>query len=206
MASDPLSAALRAFRDRVRALGRGRRRSGGGSPALGLIRVTIRDDSAARGKGLDRLFDALGQTLDDIPSVLADPRFLEVIRNAHERNFDTEGSTGRGAWAALSPRTLAERSRLGFGPGPILTRTGALREHVLSTPAVIRRGGNTVELRIQPDPNVGGVPKYRALALGYRPNNLPGRPMVAVGPASAARISSSLQRALRARALRNGLK
>ena len=56
---------------------------------------------------------------------------VPTIRAAHRENFTTEGASGRGAWAALAPRTLAERARLGFGPGPILTRTGALRAHVL---------------------------------------------------------------------------
>lgn len=201
---NPLAKALAVFRARV--LAAGRRRSVAGSPALGLIRVTIVDDSKARGKGIDRLFDALGATIDDVPAILGDPRLIEVIRAAHARNFDTEGASGRGRWAALSPRTLAERSRLGFGPGPILTRTGALREHVLSTPAVIRRGPGVVQLEIRPANSVGGVPKYGPLALGSSTNNLPGRPMVTIGPASAARITSSLQRALRARALQNGLR
>lgn len=204
-ASNPLAAALAQFRARVRAMSRGNRRTPSG-PALGLIRVTIRDDSKARGKGIDRLFDALGATIDDVPSVLRDPRLIEVIRSGFARNFDTEGAAGRGSWAALSPRTLAERSRLGYSPGPILTRSGALRAHVLAAEPQVFAGGGVVQLKIEPGVSVDGVPKYRALALGYSPNNLPGRPMVAIGPATAARVTSSLQRALRERALRNGLR
>lgn len=202
--SNPLAAALARFRAAVQRSAS--RRRVGGSPALGLIRVTIRDDSAESAKGIDRLFDALGATINDVPSVLRDPRMIEVIRAAFARNFDSEGSTGRGAWAPLKPRTLAERARLGYGPGPILTRSGALRAHVLTAEPQILGGAGVVQLRIEPSPVVDGVPKYRALAKGYAPNNLVGRPMVAIGPASAARITSSLQRALRERALRNGLR
>jgi hypothetical protein len=174
----------------------------GKSPASQL-RVTIYDDSKARGKGLDRIFDAFDITMREIPEVLAS--IVPTVHDAHRRNFATEGSAGRGKWAPLAPSTLAERQRLGFGSGPILNRTGALEAHVVGTPARITRRGNVVELRIEPDVNVGGVPKYRALAVGNPSTNLPGRPMVTVGPASATKITSALQRALRAHAAARGL-
>lgn len=186
--------------DRIRAAVAKIGAQGGGS---GMIRVTLGDDNAARTKGLDRVFDAFGATMDDVPKVLES--IVPTIRAAHRATFDTEGAAGRGAWAALAPRTLRDRRRLGYGPGPKLVRTGALRDHVLSTPAKVTRRGDTTELRIEPDPDVGGVRKYRALALGRPEINLPGRPMVAVGPASARTITSALQRALRARAAAAGL-
>lgn len=40
------------------------------------------------------------------------------------RNFNAEG---RPAWTPLKPVTIADRLRKGFGPGPILQRSGALR-------------------------------------------------------------------------------
>lgn len=166
-----------------------------------MIGVTIRDDSAAMAKGLDRIFDAFGATMDDVPDVLRSA--VPTIREAHRAVFSSEGSAGRGRWAPLAPRTLAERARLGFGPGPILVRTGALRAHVLAAPAKVTRRGSTVELRIEPAPVVGGVPKYVYNALGT--STIPGRPMVALGPAAAAKVTSTISRQLRARARANGL-
>lgn len=167
-----------------------------------MIGVTILDDSRTRGKGLDRVFDAFGATIDDLPDVLADA--VPTIRQAHRRVFTTEGAAGRGKWARLSPVTIRERRRLGFGDGPIHVRTGQLRDHVLTAPAKITRRGRTVTLTIRPADTVGGVPKYRALAMGA--SRIPARPMVTLGPASAARVTSTIQRSLRARAARNGLR
>ena len=203
MTTDPyakLRAAISRFTRRASGAPSGR---GSGIPA-GFLRVTIVDDSKANGKGLDRLFDAFDATIDDIPLVFRDA--LPAIRAAHRAVFTSQGAQGRGAWPKLSPVTLEERRRLGFPPGPILVRTGALRAHVLNTPARITRGTGFVELRIEPDRNVAGVPKYRALAKGNPATNLPARPMVAIGPAQARKVTSSIQRALRARAAANGLR
>lgn len=167
------------------------------------IRVTIVDDAAETRRGLDRVFDAFDATMDELPAVLRDA--LPAIRAGFAANFATEGAAGSGAWAPLAPRTLRDRARLGFGPGPILTRTGALQAHVLGAPARITSGGGGVELRIRPDKVVDGVPKYDALAKGYAPNSLPGRPMVVLGPASANRVASAISRSLRERARAHGL-
>lgn len=188
-----LDRALRRFRRDT-----ARRSGGGGAP----IRLTINDDGPGDTRGFDRVFVGLGATIDAFPSVLRD--VVPVIRAAHRANFRTEGAAGRGRWAPLKPRTLADRRRRGYPPGPILTRSGALREHVLGTPAKITRAGTAVELRIAPGRVVDGVPKYRALARGYGPGNLPARPMVAVGPAEAVKITSAISRELRRRAAANG--
>ena len=193
MTSGDLEAALARFRRTIRAPGGN----------LGYIRVAIEDDSAERKRGLDRMFDAMGAVVDDFPQILE--AAVPTIKAAHAAVFATQGTAGRGRWAPLAPRTLAERHRLGYGPGPILKRTGALEAHVLATPAKITRRGMDVELRIEPDRMVDGVPKYRALAKGYAPGNLPGRPIVAIGPAAARKVTSTIQRALRARARAAGL-
>lgn len=166
-----------------------------------MIGITIRDDAPGNTKGLDRIFDGFGATMNDLPAILLEA--VPTIRAAHAEVFRSEGAAGRGRWSALAPSTLAERQRLGFGPGPILVRTGGLRDHVLSAPARITRRGNTVELRIQPAAVVDGVPKYAANALGT--DRIPARPMVALGPAASARVTSVVSRALRARARANGL-
>lgn len=189
---------------RLRQLEKAAQRAASTSRGSGGLRVTILDDSKGRGRGVDRIFDAFDATMDDIPDVLKDT--VPLIRELHARVFETEGTAGRGAWAGLSARTIAQRVRLGYGRGPILQRTGALKDHVLSTPAKITRKGDGYELRIQPKKNVAGIPKYHALAMGLAENNLPGRPMVTIGPQGATRFASQLQRLLRARAQANGLR
>lgn len=201
MPADPFAAVRAAVARFLKAGAKGTPPSSGNRIPPGMIGVTIRDDSTARARGLDRMFDAFGATIDDLPKVLE--AAVPTIREAHRAVFTTEGAAGRGAWAPLAPLTLRERARLGFGPGPIHVRTGALRDHVLGTPATITRRGDVVELRIRPDDNVGGVPKYRALALGT--DRIPARPMVAIGPAAATKVTSSIQRAFRDRARANGL-
>lgn len=190
MVSDPLDRVSRAV-ERLRA----------DTP---MLRVTIVDDSAENARGIDRIFDAFDRTIDEFPDVLRD--VLPLIRAAHRHNFETEGASGRGPWAPLAPRTLRDRRRGGYGPGPILERGGALKAHVLGADADITTAGDTVTLKIRPDRMVGDVPKYDALAKGYAPNRLPGRPMVTVGPADAKIITSGVSRSLRARARANGLR
>lgn len=188
---DKLRAAVKRFTGRTSSAG-----------AAGMMRVTIADHSPAGAKGFDRLFDGLNATLDDMPAILAGA--LPTIREAHRSVFTTEGAAGRGSWPALAPSTLRDRARLGYGPGPILERSGQLKAHVLSTPATITRKGNTVELRIRPADSVGGVPKYVANALGT--SRIPARPMVAIGPAGATKVTSAIMRGLRARAAREGIR
>lgn len=200
MASNALRSALDRFSRTVRNAATSTGRGYGG-----MVQVTIVDDSAQNRRGFDRLFDAFALTIGDIPAVMQST-LVPAVKAAHGRNFDSEGVAGRGKWAALAPRTLAERQRLGYGPGPILTRTGALRAHVLGTPAVISRRGSSYELKIKPDRNVDGVPKYNALAMGLANRNLPGRPMVTIGSAEATRITSAFMRGLRDRARANGLR
>jgi hypothetical protein len=200
--TDPLAGIRRAVANLASGNSGGVSAAGGTGVPNGFLRVTIVDDSAESRRGLDRIFDAFDATIEDLPAVLL--AALPTIREAHRAVFDTEGAAGRGSWAALSPVTIAERKRLGFGAGPILLRTGALRAHVLAAPATITRGGGSVSLKIEPDANVGGVPKYAALAKGT--SRIPPRPMAAIGPPGAAKVTSAIQRALRARAQQNGLR
>ena len=65
---------------------------------------------------------------------LADREHLElVIRQAFDENFAREAS-GDGIWPPLQPATIADRLRRGFGPGPILVRSGRLRRSWLGGP------------------------------------------------------------------------
>ena len=51
----------------------------------------------------------------------------EIMSEAERDNFDSQGAAFGEPWAALSPSTLAEKSRLGF-PAATLVRTGLLRD------------------------------------------------------------------------------
>lgn len=170
--------------------------------AAGGVHMRFNDDDAASTRSIDRVFVGLGATLDGMPAALRDA--VPTIRAAFAANFRTE--TGRKRWEQLAPRTRDERIRLGYNPAhPILVRTGALREHVLTAPAVITRTNGGVELRIEPGQMVKGVRKYRALAKGDASRNLPGRPMVVLSPAWVNRATSTISRSLRTRAMSNGI-
>jgi hypothetical protein len=171
------------------------------------VRLTINDDDPANTRGFDRVFDGLEVTLDGMVSVLGSRTVLEAIRAQFAANFDREA--GRSRWAPLAAQTIRERRRLGFGPRPILHRTGALRAHVLSAPAVVARTAGGATLRIAPGPSVNGVRKYRILARGGRTptgGRIPARPMVVLTPAGSTRVTSAISRALRARAAANGIR
>ncbi len=178
-----------------------------GTPANPGIRLTLTDDSPAGARGVDRVFVGLGATIDAFPDVLRDA--VPTIRKVHADNFRTEGASGRGTWPPLATRTIARRIQRGYGPRPILLNEGDLRRHVLGTPAVITRDGNDVKLTIAPAPTVEGTGKryYRVHALGHSNSKrtIPARPMVTVGPAGAVEITSAISRALRLRAMGNGL-
>ena len=53
------------------------------------------------------------------------PQIADVIGLDMATQFEMEGDP---KWKPLAPRTIAQRLRLGFGAGPILYRTGSLRE------------------------------------------------------------------------------
>lgn len=185
-------AQLRKATDAYRAATSGKTRGG--------LRLTINDDGPADRRGLDRIFVGLGATIDAFPEALR--AALPAVRSGHARNFATE-SSGFGGWAPLAPRTIAERVRLGFGPGPKLVRTGQLRAHVLSAAPVVRRTAGGYELRIRPGDSVGGVPKYAANARGT--DRIPARPMVSLTPAASRTVTSAISRFLRQRAAAHGI-
>ncbi len=51
----------------------------------------------------------------------------DEINKGFASNFDNERAGDGGDWNRLRPFTIAERKRKGFGPGPILDRTGDYR-------------------------------------------------------------------------------
>jgi len=53
----------------------------------------------------------------------------EVLLNRVAESFRSESSPEGRKWKPLKASTIAERLRLGYGPGPILRREGWLAEH-----------------------------------------------------------------------------
>lgn len=73
--------------------------------------------------------DDLCTSLVDLSEVTS--AWADVITNAISENFASE-SAGSEPWASLADSTLADRKRKGFAPGPILQRTGDLRDAATS--------------------------------------------------------------------------
>jgi phage gpG-like protein len=81
-----------------------------------------------------------------------------------DRNFTAEGRPRR--WAALAKSTLQDRMRQGYGPGPILQRSQALRR------------GFEFSWRTQTYSVRNSVPYFNAHQYGYPPHHLPARSML----------------------------
>lgn len=187
-------------REVSKAVQRFQAQAGGTGQGAG-VRVTFNDDGPGDLRGLSRVFVGLGATLDAAPEILRTAG-VPAIRAGFAANFQRQAE--RKPWAALAPSTVEERLRLGFGRGPILQRTGALRSHVLTAPAKITGGsGGGVTLTIRPGNSVRGVPKYEPLARGT--SRMPARPMVVLTGPAATKVTSAISRAFRQRAAANGL-
>lgn len=102
-------------------------------------------------------------------------RFEAYHRRSIMRNFAAEGRPRR--WAPLQPATIADRVRQGYGAGPILERTGALK-----------RG-----FRFEYGPRSYRVSNSRFYFLYHQegaPNaNIPARPMLVLLPQDQAQFT-----------------
>ena len=133
-----------------------------------------------------------------------------AIRQGFQDNFTTQGAASGERWQPLAPRTVAARTKLGWGPtGPILVRRGNLRNtwvneggenHVSS---VRQSGGVTVfeegaEGMIAAVHELGAVVDIPAMQQsrkngmmhvgGARQGAIPARPVSLLGERSEARI------------------
>lgn len=86
----------------------------------GAVRISIAGDER-----LAKKFRDLDLYLTDLRKPLS--KSGDLLLGKYEENFKTEGATLRKNWKQLSPRTLAEKARLGYGSKGILERTGKLR-------------------------------------------------------------------------------
>lgn len=76
-------------------------------------------------------FQGIGDALTEItPSLEASVQ--RVLQDAFERVLDAEGVP---RWRKLSPYTVLEKRRLGYGSKPILERTGRLRRSYIGNSA-----------------------------------------------------------------------
>jgi phage gpG-like protein len=97
-------------------------------------------ESSARGKNFKMIrtttkSQSLLRRLTKMITELRNPkRFLEgaveIMKKAKDRQFDTEGRETETAreWPELAQKTLEDRFKKGFPPGPILQRTGRLKK------------------------------------------------------------------------------
>lgn len=61
--------------------------------------------------------------------------------------FDSQGSSQGNPWAPLKVDTIRDRARKGFGPSPILVRTGSLLDKALSSTKKALAEGIEVKMR-----------------------------------------------------------
>lgn len=135
--------------------------------------------------------------MDRMLAVLARPaagdvaRVARAIRAEFARNFTRQGSQ-RGPWAALAPRTVRERRRLGYGPTrPILIRSG----RYYRAAAVEGAPGHVVEFR-----STGrgwalavGSDDARARWLEFGTRRMPARPVAALDTGQERRIGAEIE-------------
>lgn len=68
-------------------------------------------------------------------------RFERVLSEVGKERFDSEGY---GEWQGLAASTIDQRIRLGFGAGPILRRTGDLRDSLVDPARASRKSPRTM--------------------------------------------------------------
>jgi len=98
----------------------------------------------------------------------------QVMNTSFGRNFNQQG---RPKWDALTERTKEDRKNKGFANGPILFRTGNLRDEVTNLKGIVVRAGNMSEVSW----GVDGIrqssrEKYEVNQGGSK--HVPARPMV----------------------------
>lgn len=102
------------------------------------------------------------------------------LMGSYARNFKAEG---RPKWPALAASTIADRRRKGFGSGPILVRTGALRD------SLTKPGAPGQHLKITPKTiQFGSNVKYYIFHQ-YGTQNMPARPMALLQRQDKAQVS-----------------
>lgn len=94
-------------------------------------------------KLLDLKFSRLLFRAKDLKPV--NERIMREYRKQIDRQFRSEGSTAGFPWRPLAPATIRDRVRKGFPPGPILQRTGDLRDSLVESNHSRGCKGNTAQ-------------------------------------------------------------
>lgn len=139
----------------------------------------LRISATSQGEQLvDRLLRGIEDRARDVSP--AWPQVYAEFRAITTKAFDTSGaSTDLGPWPALAPKTIAERQRQGFGAGPILERTGALRRALtLGQGAYIRTTATRFTVQLASEPaSVASFPYHQSPAPRRK---LPRRAMISL--------------------------
>lgn len=83
-------------------------------------------------KGIMERLEGLGQFITTISYTIPITDALGLIAAQTQQNFDNEGSDMQG-WADLADYTIKDRVKKGYAEGPILTRSGRLRDSLYMT-------------------------------------------------------------------------
>lgn len=117
---------------------------------------------------LARGLEHYGEALDDWSPVFE--QFWPYQKRSIARNFEAQGRPRK--WRRLKPATIRDRRRQGYGPGPILKRSGKLKRGFLADwGKKYFRISNRARSR-------KGYPYYWAHQLGARKAHIPKRVMV----------------------------
>lgn len=142
--------------------------------------------------------DAFMLKLDSVTSSEQIGMWLDVTVETylHDRakaRFGGQGDDVSGAWAQLSPYTIADRLAKGYGEGPILHRTGALEQYVTTSPGEITASDVAVTLQTpMPAEDATLAVKFAVHQKGSRRNKTPARPMIGINETDVETILTSL--------------
>ena len=131
------------------------------------------------------------------PSGRAQDAIGDAVREGVAENFDRQQAGSGAPWAALAPRTVAERAALGYGPTPILERTGLFRR----SHTVRGAAGHVQRLAQQGDGWTLAIgssdERDDELQRGRRtPPFMPARPVNELSGEARARVAQTLDRVL----------
>jgi phage gpG-like protein len=100
----------------------------------------------------------------------------EVMGASFATNFNQEG---RPKWKALSAVTVEDRANKGFSSGPILFRTGNLRDEVTNMKSTVTRSTSSVTAEWGPSGLRGDEKKkFNIHQVGSSVKHIPARPMI----------------------------
>lgn len=113
----------------------------------------------------------------------------EIMQKSFEKNFSQGGSN----WKPLSPSTISDRLRKGYNSGPILVRTGNLKDEVTSLRGKVTTASKEVRMEWGIDQIRAGKEKAKFFTHQKGRGNIPARPMIGFQDIDAKRIGTSLR-------------